>query len=83
MGIKTMPKCIVCRELCGEGRGLTCSENCHEVFIEHLIAKFGEYKKVVRMTTGVAYKVPTRDILERGIKEKGLDQYPVWEDDHA
>ena len=51
-----------------------------ERLIQELIARFGEFKKVVRMRTGVAYKVPTRDILEKGIREKDLDQYPLWED---
>ncbi len=77
-----MPKCIVCQELYEGGREQTCSDQCHEIFIKRLIARFGEYKKVVRMTTGVAYKVPTRDIIEKGIKEKELDQYPAWEDAH-
>jgi len=42
--------------------------------------RFGQYKKVVRMTTGVAYKVPTKDIIERGLKQQELDRYPVWPD---
>ena len=48
--------------------------------IQECIARFGEFKKVVRMRTGVAYKVPSRDILEKGIKEQDLDRYPLWED---
>jgi hypothetical protein len=51
-----------------------------ESIIQELIARFGEFKKVVRMHTGVAYKVPTRAILEKGIKEQDLDRYPLWED---
>ena len=50
----------------------------HERLIQELIARFGEYKKVVRVRTGVAYKVPTRDILEKGIREQDLDWYPEW-----
>ncbi len=49
-----------------------------ERLIQELIARFGEFKKVVRMRTGVAYKVPTRDILVKGIREQDLDQYPKW-----
>jgi hypothetical protein len=42
--------------------------------------RFGKYKKVVRASTGVAYKVPTRDIIEHGLKERELDKYPLWPD---
>ncbi len=59
---------------------MTCSDACHEKLIRRLIAEFGEFKKVVRAATGVAYKVPTRDIIEKGIQEQELDQYPKWED---
>lgn len=55
-------------------------EERRERLIQELIARFGEFKKVVRMRTGVAYKVPTRDILEKGIREQDLDRYPLWED---
>jgi len=51
-----------------------------EELIQKLIARFGEFKKVVRMRTGVAYKVPTREILEHGLREQDLDRYPLWED---
>jgi len=30
--------------------------------------------------TGEAFKVPTRDIIDQGVKEQGLDKYPKWED---
>ena len=48
--------------------------------VRHLITESGEFKKVVRASTGVAYKVPTRDIIEKGIRAQDLDQYPKWED---
>ena len=51
-----------------------------ERLIQKLIARFGEFKKVTRMSTGVAYKVPTRDILVKGIREQDLDRYPLWEE---
>lgn len=56
-----------------------CDQN-RERLIQGYIARFGEFKKVVRMRTGVAYKVPTIDILEKGIREQDLDRYPLWED---
>ena len=55
-------------------------DSSRERAIQKLITRFGEFKKVVRMRTGAAYKVPTRDILEKGIREQDLDQYPLWED---
>lgn len=59
---------------------MAASDERRERAIQKLIARFGEFKKVIRMRTGVAYKVPTRDILEKGIKEQDLDQYPLWEE---
>ena len=60
---------------------MTCSDGCHEGLVNCLIAEFGEFKKVVRQSTGVAYKVPARDIFESGINERELDRYPVWKDE--
>ena len=51
-----------------------------EQIISRLIEQFGEFKKIVRMSTGEAFKVPTRDIIEKGIQEQELDKYPKWED---
>ena len=42
--------------------------------------RFGEYKKVVDAETGKAYKVPVRDIIEKGLKYKDLINYPPWND---
>ena len=76
-----MPKCCICDREYKSGSELTCSNQCHEELAKHLLARFGEFKKVVRQSTGVAYKVPTRDIIEKGIREQDLDQYPVWEEE--
>lgn len=78
-----MPRCFVCDKTYDRGRELTCSDECHEELIRRLIAEFGEFKKVVRESTGIAYSVPTRDIIERGLREQDLDQYPLWEETHA
>jgi len=72
--------CVICGKLYEQGRLLTCSDECHEELVKRLIFEFGEFKKVVRMSTGVAYKVPTRDIIERGLREQDLDRYPLWEE---
>jgi ribosomal protein L6P/L9E len=57
---------------------MAASGERRERAIQKLIARFGEFKRVVRMRTGVAYKVPTRDIIVKGIREQDLDQYPKW-----
>ena len=76
-----MPRCLICHQVYEGGRGLTCSDECHKEFVRHLIPEFGEFMKVIRMTTGVAYKVPTRDIIEDGLKEEELGRYPLWDGD--
>jgi len=76
-----MPRCLICHQIYDGGRELTCSDQCHEELARRLVADFGEFKKVVRMSTGIAYKVPTRDIIEKGISEENLDQYPLWEEE--
>lgn len=74
-----MPICVICGKFYTDGRESTCSQGCHDVLVDRLVDQLGEFKKVVRMSTGVAYKVPTRDILEKSINEQDLDQYPLWE----
>jgi len=59
---------------------MTCSDECHQELARRLVAQSGEFKKVVRVTTGVAYKVPMRDIIEHGVREQELDRYPLWEE---
>ena len=73
-----MPICIICGLPYSNGRQYTCSDACHAEFRERVIAQFGEYKKVVRGSTGEAFKVPTFDVIEYGINEQDLDQYPRW-----
>lgn len=75
-----MNVCVSCGKVYNGGRTMTCSQPCHDELADRLVTRFGEFKKVVRMRTGVAYKVPTRDILEKGIREQDLDQYPPWEE---
>ena len=72
--------CLICDKLYDEGREWTCSDGCYEALVSRLIAEFGKFKKVVRQTIGVAYRVPTRDILDKGLREE-LGRYPVWSDD--
>lgn len=59
---------------------MTCSENCHEEFIKFCEKEYGIVKKVVDDTTGISYKVPTRDIVEKGLYWKDLNKYPQWDE---
>ncbi len=59
---------------------ITCSEKCHENFIDGCEQKFGKFKKIIDQVTDVAYKVSTRDIIEKGVTWKDLHNYPFWDD---
>lgn len=77
-------KCIVCGTVYTIGptsRSMTCSEECHNKLITEIEKKFDKYKKIVDVTTGIAYKVPTRIILENGIDQRQLNTFPVWDED--
>jgi len=74
-----LTKCVICGKSYFGGRQFTCSDGCHEELVNRIIAKYGEFKCVVRMSTGESFKVPTRDIIEKGVREQDLDQYPKWE----
>lgn len=62
------------------GNKVTCSDTCHERLVEACEATFGPYKRVVRQATGEVFRVPTRVILEQGLREQDLDQYPRWDE---
>jgi len=74
-----MARCFICDKIYQPGREMTCSDQCHQELIRQLIAEFGQFQKLVRASTGLAYKVATRDIIEQGVREQDLDQYPLWE----
>ena len=48
--------------------------------LKKMIKEFGEHKKVIDFASGVAYKVLTKDIITKGVKQQELDKYPIWED---
>ena len=70
--------CVICGKPYVTGREYTCSEECHRELVEKIVREFGEYKKVVDVETGKIYKVPTRDIIEKGLKHEDLIKYPLW-----
>jgi len=72
--------CVVCGKLYKVGRFYTCSEGCHERFVDGIVEEFGESKRIVDAVTGTAYKVPTREVLERGLRHEDLKKYPKWKE---
>ena len=58
----------------------TCKPECHEKMVKEMEQKFGEFKKVTDQPTGIAYRVPSRDIIEKGLNQKDLHKYPKWVD---
>lgn len=57
-------------------RHFTCDDRCHRVWIDRLVAEFGETRVITHGATGKRYLVPTRVILERGITVSDLPNYP-------
>ena len=78
MGIHSDPVlCLICGAPCSPGR-LTCSDVCHEKLVYRLEQEYGIYKKVVNLETGKTHKVPTRWIIENGLRQIDLKNYPEW-----
>jgi CRISPR/Cas system-associated protein Cas10 (large subunit of type III CRISPR-Cas system) len=71
-------RCVICDKPTITGK-MTCCEYCHEKFVEFCEGQYGISKKVVDQTTGISYKVPTKDIIEKGLKWEDLTKYPLWE----
>ena len=46
------------------------------MLVDKLEREFGTYKKVTDLETGNIYTVPTRDIVEKGLKQQDLKKYP-------
>jgi hypothetical protein len=61
-------------------QNITCSEQCHITFVEKMLTEFGDYKKITDGNSGISYKVPSRLIIEKGIKQDQLKDFPVWID---
>lgn len=68
--------CVVCGKV-HNYRECTCSDECHDLFKQMLLERFGEHKIVVDLGTGKKYRVPTVDIIEKGLKQEDLKNYPV------
>ncbi len=61
-------------------QNITCSEECHSKFVEKMLEEFGEYKKITDDDSGLSYKVPTKQIVEEGITQDQLKNFPFWID---
>ena len=46
--------------------------------VDRLEREFGIYKRVMDIETGKAHRVPTRDIIEKGLRHQDLKNYPEW-----
>jgi len=71
--------CVICDKPTIIGK-MTCCDICHEKFVEFCERQYGISKKVTDQTTGISYKVPTRDIIEIGLKWENLTKYPRWKE---
>lgn len=70
--------CAACGAALSSGRRYTytCDAVCHQGWIERIVAAVGETKLITYTVTGKTYRVPTRVILEAGIKAADLPNYP-------
>lgn len=57
----------------------TCRGECHSQLIKEMTEQVGEFKKIIDIETKIAYKVPTKDIIEKGIMYGELSSYPRWQ----
>jgi len=69
-------KCGMCGGPCGDFR-ITCgSRGCHEAFVKAMEEVCGKDKIVEDVATGKRYRVPTRFIIEEGLKHSLLQLFP-------
>ncbi len=57
---------------------ITCSDFCHDQYIQKKIDEVGLFKKVVDISSGITYRVPTKLIIEEGLRQQDLKNYPIW-----
>ena len=67
--------CWICGAPC-VGYLVTCSEDCHEELVLRFELKYGIYKRVVDLETMKTHKVPLRNIIEKGLRQQDLKNYP-------
>ena len=57
----------------------TCGTECHELLVGEYEQMWGTYKKIIDASTNIAYKVPTRVLIESGIRAEELPNFPRWD----
>ena len=72
-------KSVCCRSDIQSHQKITCSNYCHDKFLEQMIQRHGIFKKVIDAQTGLAYKIPTIIIIEDGLAQENLKKYPLWD----
>ena len=82
-----MPEAVAVCSACGKTyplvqgkRLLTCGQECHGEIVGRMVAVLGEFRQVVDAETGLAHRVPTKDVLENGLRHADLAKYPLWEE---
>ena len=60
---------------------MTCGDECHEKYVELLVEKDGTHQMITDIETGMTYNVPTRLVIEKGISQEELKNYPRCEKD--
>ncbi len=71
-------RCWICSAPLGGEHKVTCSDDCHEALILKFELTFGAYKRVTDLETMNIHKVPLRDIIEKGLKQEDLKNYPAY-----
>jgi len=71
-------KSVCCNADIESHQKITCGDYCHEKFIIKMLQEHGLFKKVVDIESGISYKIPTRLIIEEGLRQKDLKNYPTW-----
>ncbi len=72
-------KSICCNSGVESHQKITCGDYCHEKFVQNMLQEYGLFKKVVDQTSGITYKVPTRTIIETGLRAEELKNFPTWD----
>jgi len=71
-------QCWICGAPLGGEHKVTCSDDCHEALILKFELTFGSFKRVTDLETMKVHKVPLRDIIENGLKQEDLKDYPEF-----
>ncbi len=71
-------QCWICGATLEGEHKVTCSDDCHEELIHRFELTFGTYKRVTDLETMKVHKVPLREIIENGLRQEDLKNYPEF-----